>query len=59
MCELHSTLRDLKQKQSHFSKTFNSWQFEESKSAIANKESKKEPKKASKRGSKQQASLFD
>lgn len=54
-CELHSTLRDLKQKQNHFSKTFDSWQSDESKSGMP----KKEPKKASKRGSKQQASLFD
>jgi len=54
-CELHSTLRDLKQKQIHFSKTFDSWHSDESKSGMP----KKEPKKASKRGSKQQASLFD
>lgn len=54
-CELHSILRDLKEKQNHFSKTFDSWQSDESRSGMP----KKEPKKASKRGSKQQASLFD
>jgi hypothetical protein len=41
----------LRQKQSYFSKTFDSWQVQDSKI--------KTHKKVSKRGSKQQASLFD
>ncbi len=50
-CEFESTLKNLKQKQNYFSKTFDSWQSRDSKNKIS--------KKVSKRGSKQQASLFD
>jgi hypothetical protein len=49
--EFQSTLKTLRQKQSYFSKTFDSWQVQDSKI--------KTHKKVSKRGSKQQASLFD
>ena len=49
--ELQSTLKNLRQKQNYFSKTFDSWQIQESKI--------KTQKKVSKRGSKQQSSLFD
>lgn len=49
--EFQATLKSLKQKQNHFSKTFDSLKSQESKA--------KPLKKVSKRSSKQQASLFD